>query len=234
MENLSLIPGLVGAAPMQNIGAYGVELSDHMDSVEVLDWHSGKTLRISHHDCRFAYRDSIFKSVQPDRFLILSCRLRLQRRFVPRIAYAGLREELIGMGIKHPDASSVSQAVINLRLRKLPNPELIGNAGSFFKNPLVDKHQAELLCEAHTGLPVHEATVDRVKLSAAWMIESCGLKGYRQGDAGVSEQHALVLVNHGGATGLQLLALSQKIETLVFEKFGVSLEREPRVIGSLT
>lgn len=231
LENLSLIPGLVGAAPMQNIGAYGVEISEFLESVEALDWRSGKTVRFSHPDCGFAYRDSMFKSVHPDRYLILACRLRLQRKFVPKLSYAGLREELNTMGVSVPDAGAVSQAVINIRLRKLPNPEDIGNAGSFFKNPVISKDQAELLRARHEGLPVHETSKDQAKLSAAWMIDSCGFKGYRQGDAAVSDRHALVLVNHGCASGLQILELSQKIESVVFEKFGVRLEREPRVVG---
>lgn len=231
LENLSLIPGLVGAAPMQNIGAYGVELSDLLDSVQALDWQTGRVRRIAHKDCGFAYRDSVFKSVYPDRFLILACRLRLQRQFAPRLEYAGLQEELLSMGIQRADASEVSQAVIRLRLRKLPNPEMIGNAGSFFKNPLVDADLAEVLKTKHAGLPVHTSADGQAKLSAAWLIESCGMKGHREGDAAVSAQHALVLVNHGCATGLQLLQLSQKIESEVFAKFGVRLEREPRVIG---
>lgn len=234
LENLSLIPGLVGAAPMQNIGAYGVEISELLESVEALDWHSGKIVRIDNEECRFAYRDSMFKSIHPDRYLILACRLRLQRNFVPQLSYAGLREELKTMDVLQPDACAVSQAVINIRLRKLPNPELIGNAGSFFKNPVIGRDQAELLRARHDGLPVHETSNDQVKLSAAWMIDSCGLKGYRQGDAAVSDRHALVLVNHGCASGLQLLQLSQKIESAVFEKFGVRLEREPRVVGQTT
>ncbi len=231
LENLSLIPGLAGAAPMQNIGAYGVEISDLLESVEVLDWPSGEILRISHHDCRFSYRDSRFKSEQPDRFLIMSCRLRLRRNCKPNISFAGLREELRAMNISDPGPREVSDAVIRIRKRKLPNPEFIGNAGSFFKNPQIDVDQAEMLRSTHDGIPIHRMSANAAKLSAAWMIDQCGWKGYRDGDAGVSEQHALVLINHGCARGIQILDLSRRIADSVHERFGIRLEREPRVVG---
>ena len=232
LENLSLIPGLTGAAPMQNIGAYGVELSDLLESVEALDWAAGRMLRIDHHDCRFAYRDSRFKSEEPDRFLIVSCRLRLQRKCKPNISYAGLSKELQAMNIVEPGAREISDAVIRIRRRKLPNPEFIGNAGSFFKNPKIDAEQAEVLRTRHQGIPIHLASANTAKLSAAWMIDQCGWKGYREGDAGVSEQHALVLVNHGCAHGMQILKLSRRVSDSVFERFGIRLEREPRVVGT--
>ena len=231
LENLSLIPGLVGAAPMQNIGAYGVELSDLLESVEALDWPSGEMLRISHHDCHFSYRDSRFKSEEPDRFLIVSCRLRLQRNCKPNISYAGLSEELQAMNNTEPGPREVSDAVIQIRRRKLPNPEFIGNAGSFFKNPEIDTEQAEALRSRHDGIPIYMVRVDSAKISAAWMIDQCGWKGYREGDAGVSQQHALVLINHGCAQGTQILDLSRRVSDSVYERFGIRLEREPRVVG---
>lgn len=229
LENLSLIPGLAGAAPMQNIGAYGVELADVLESVDVLDWHSGQRQRIPRDDCGFAYRDSRFKSGEPDRFLILGCRMRLGRRCRPVLAYAGLREELGALGNARPTARDVSDAVIRLRQRKLPNPEHIGNAGSFFKNPRVSSKLAKSLGAEFPDLPVHDAGQGRCSLSAAWMIEQCGWKGHREGDAGVSEQHALVLVNHGTAHGRELLALSERIAESVQDRFEVTLEREPVV-----
>lgn len=232
LENLSLIPGLAGAAPMQNIGAYGVELAEVLESVDVFDWHSGQRLRLARDDCRFAYRDSRFKSGEPDRFLILGCRMRLGRHFRPVLAYAGLREELGVLGSATPTAHEVSDAVIRLRRRKLPNPEHIGNAGSFFKNPRVSPELAESLQSEFPGLPVHDAGEGRRSLSAAWMIEQCGWKGHRDGDAGVSEQHALVLVNHGTAHGRELLALSERIADSVQDRFGVALEREPVVFAA--
>lgn len=227
LENLSLIPGLAGAAPMQNIGAYGVELSDLLDSVLVFDWHSGQSLRLANRDCHFSYRDSRFKSGEPERFLILSCRLRLHRTWQPKLSYTGLREELDTMGLASPNARQVSAAVIRLRQRKLPNPEQIGNAGSFFKNPRIPTDQAEALKMEHKGLPVHPGDDGQSRISAAWMIEQCGWKGYREGDTGVSAQHALVLVNHGTAQGREILALSRRIADSVLERFGVKLEREP-------
>jgi UDP-N-acetylmuramate dehydrogenase len=227
LENLSLIPGLAGAAPIQNIGAYGVELSNLLDSVLVFDWHSGQRLRLASRDCRFSYRDSRFKSGEPERFLILSCRLRLHRTREPVLSYAGLREELDAMGLSAPSARDVSAAVVRLRQRKLPNPELIGNAGSFFKNPRMSTDQVEALKREHEGLPVHPGDDGQARVSAAWMIEACGWKGYREGDAGVSAQHALVLVNHGTAHGREILALSQRIAKSVLERFGIELEREP-------
>ena len=232
LENLSLIPGLVGAAPMQNIGAYGVELSDLLDSVLVRDWHDGAVHRIDHHDCEFAYRDSRFKSREAHRFLILSCRLRLRNRFKPMIAYAGLGEELKKMGVSRPGPVQVSEAVIALRRRKLPNPESIGNAGSFFKNPQMPLDQVWALGERYPGLPVHQVGADSAKLSAAWMIEHCGLKGLRRGDAAVSSQHALVLVNHGTASGLDILELAKEVAAIVEQEFGIALQPEPYIFGA--
>lgn len=232
LENLSLIPGLAGAAPMQNIGAYGVELSDLLDSVLVRDWRSGEQRRISHHDCEFAYRDSRFKSRDAHRFLILSCRLRLERAFRPVTGYSGLREELAGMGVKKPRPSDVSEAVVRMRERKLPNPVHIGNAGSFFKNPQLPLENAWRLAEKFPGLPVHQVGTGDAKVSAAWMIEHCGWKGHRRGDAAVSGQHALVLVNHGTASGPEILDLARDVARSVEQTFGIALQAEPFIFGS--
>jgi UDP-N-acetylmuramate dehydrogenase len=229
LENLSLIPGLAGAAPMQNIGAYGVEVSDVLDSVTALDWQSGEAVDLASSECAFAYRDSRFKSADAGRFLLLRCRLRLRREALPDISYAGLAEELAAMGVTRPNARQVSEAVVRLRRRKLPDPAEIGNAGSFFKNPEVSAATAQDLLSRHASMPVHLLDGERAKLSAAWMIERCGWKGHREGGAGVSEKHALVLVNHGGATGKELFELSERIAKSVFERFGIRLEREPVV-----
>lgn len=227
LENLSLIPGSVGAAPIQNIGAYGVELASVLESVTAWDWLTSTWAVLERNDCKLAYRDSLFKSSGRDRFLITSVRLRLSRRFSPRIDYRGLAEELAGVELT---AGAVSEAVIRLRRRKLPDPAVVGNAGSFFKNPVVDKALAEDLRVRHPGLPAWGLAGDQTKLSAAWMIQSCGLKGLRQGGAGVSEQHALVLVNTGGASGHDVGALTVKVQKSVFESFGVHLEAEPRLV----
>jgi len=228
LENLSLIPGRVGAAPIQNIGAYGVELSETLETVEAYDREQGKSVRFSRAQCGFSYRQSAFKQ-QPDRWIITAIESRLHRSSPLKLDYAGVREELSVMGIAQPSAMDVANAVCRLRLRKLPDPSVIGNAGSFFKNPVVSEDQATQLQRKHAGLPAFNAT-DGKKLSAAWLIESCGWKGFREGDAGVSDKHALVLVNHGHATGAQIWALAQRIRDSVQEKFGIRLESEPRII----
>lgn len=232
IENLSLIPGLAGAAPMQNIGAYGVELADVFDSLQALDLETGEFREFDRSDCQFAYRGSRFKSTDAGRFLITRIRLRLQREFTPRLAYAGLNEELQSMGIELPGAKQLSDAVIRIRQRKLPDPEITANAGSFYKNPIVESAVANLLKKTFSELPMYAAENGKVKLSAAWMIEHCGWKGHREGDAGVSKQHALVLVNYGNASGRQLLDLANTIGESVKSRFGIDLKPEPRIIQS--
>jgi len=229
IENLSLIPGRVGAAPIQNIGAYSVELADVLDSLQALELAGGHMRDFNHDDCHFGYRDSRFKSADADRFLITCIRLRLQRTFSAKLSYAGIGEELQTMGINEPTAKQVSDAVIRIRRRKLPDPEVTGNAGSFFKNPVVDPAKANQLVKDFVGLPVYTTENHGAKLSAAWMIEHCGWKGYRQGDAGVSQQHALVLVNHGHASGQNLLELADLIIDSVKNRFGIELKPEPLI-----
>jgi UDP-N-acetylmuramate dehydrogenase len=228
LENLSLIPGSVGAAPIQNIGAYGVELAESLVAVEAYDRQRSEMVRLNREQCRFSYRQSLFKQT-PDRWIITAVELQLQHNAPLRLDYSGVREELSAMGIIKPTATDVSDAVCRLRRRKLPDPAVIGNAGSFFKNPVVAVGHAAQLQGAHPGLPVFDAGDGR-KLSAAWLIEQCGWKGFREGDAGVSEKHALVLVNHRYASGAQLWALAQRIMDSVQEKFGIRLEPEPRII----
>ncbi|MBT8059533.1 MAG: UDP-N-acetylmuramate dehydrogenase [Gammaproteobacteria bacterium] len=230
LENLSLIPGLAGAAPIQNIGAYGVELSSVLESVTAWDWQRGRWLNLPAADCGFAYRDSRFKSVEPDRYLITSIRLRLGRTFQPRLDYPGLAEELDAAGIRRPTAGDVSEAVCRIRRRKLPDPAVTGNAGSFFKNPVLPADDAAKLLQRFPGMPSWPAGEDRLKLAAAWMIERCGFKGAQDGAAGVSERHALVLVNHGAASGREIAALARRIRLAVEERFGLRLEFEPRLV----
>mgnify|MGYP001825158944 FL=1 len=205
LENLSLIPGRCGAAPMQNIGAYGVELAEHLEAVDAWDWASRKLVSLRRDECEFSYRDSRFKSREPNRWLITTLHLSLDTEFRPRLDYQGLVEAL---GNETLTARNVSDAVIKLRRAKLPDPALIGNAGSFFKNPVLSHAEAERLRERAPAAPLHPAGQGLFKTSAAWLIEACGWKGHREGDAGVSEQHALVLVNYGEATGQELLALA--------------------------
>ncbi len=231
LENLVLIPGLVGAAPMQNIGAYGTEVAEFIDSVEAWDRSSDSIVTMARDACRFGYRDSVFKQ-QPDRYVITGVRFRLPRERELRLDYAGIGEELERMGIARPTPFHVAEAVVRLRTRKLPDPDVIGNAGSFFKNPLVDAATAADLMADNPDLPHWPAANDAVKLSAAWLIEACGFKGARENDAGISNRHALVLVNHGQASGAQLWALAQEVMAGVRERFGVMLEPEPRIIGA--
>ena len=231
LENLILIPGSVGAAPMQNIGAYGLEVGEFIESVDAFDLQECHPVRFDHTQGAFAYRDSIFKR-HPDHWLITAVTLRLPRAPAPRTDYAGLADELVRMGVAHPAPIHVAEAVIALRTRKLPDPAVIGNAGSFFKNPLVPNPQAEGLRHDHPQLPCWPAGESVSKFSAAWLIESCGFKGLREGDAGISNRHALVLVNHGHATGRQLWTFAQRVRDGVRERFGISLEPEPRVIGA--
>lgn len=226
LENLSLIPGTVGAAPMQNIGAYGVELKDHVYEVQALDWRTAEIRDFSAEQCRFAYRDSYFKSVEPDRWLIVAVVFRLPRQPQWKIDYAGVKEQLDG---KTLNARLISDAIIQIRQSKLPNPTEIGNAGSFFKNPLIAPVQWATLKAQFPeipGWPQH----DQVKTSAGWLIDQCGWKGKRDGDAGTYAKHALVLVNHGNATGAEVWNFAQAIIASVQDKFGITLEPEPRVI----
>jgi UDP-N-acetylmuramate dehydrogenase len=237
LENLALIPGTVGAAPIQNIGAYGVEVREHVHVVEAFDRVRGEVVRLTRGDCAFAYRDSIFKRA-PDRYVVIAVEFELSRGLQFRLDYAGLADELLAMGIDAAALdgvrpSQVAEAVCRIRRRKLPDPAVLGNAGSFFKNPIVPAARAEALKAAHAALPVFRGNDDASrKLSAAWLIDACGWKGFREGDAGVAASHALVLVNHGQASGAQLLDLARRIAASVHERFGVALEPEPRIIGA--
>jgi len=231
LENLVLIPGTVGAAPIQNIGAYGVEVREFIETVEVFDRHASARVRLGNAECAFAYRDSLFKR-EPDRYLVTAVEFVLPRRRELHLDYPGVREELARMAIdvQAPSHAAVADAIMRLRTRKLPNPMLIGNAGSFFKNPVVPAARADDLLREHPQLPNWPASGDKRKLSAAWLIESCNFKGLREGDAGVSSQHALVLVNHGKATGTQIWALALRVVDTVQQRFSIALQPEPRVI----
>ena len=231
LENLSLIPGLAGAAPIQNIGAYGVELASVLETVTAWDLERNCWAAFDLQRCELAYRDSRFKSAEPGRYLITSIRLRLDTHFEPKLDYSGLREELTRSGIEKPTALEVSNAVVRLRRDKLPDPEILGNAGSFFKNPVLSRNDACLLTGHFPDMPQWPQPDGQTKISAAWMIEHCGLKGHREGDAGVSDRHALVLINHGSASGRDLFRLSRKVQASVHSEFGVLLEPEPRIVN---
>ncbi|TXG79556.1 MAG: UDP-N-acetylmuramate dehydrogenase [Rhodocyclaceae bacterium] len=229
LENLVLIPGSVGAAPIQNIGAYGVEVCEFIESVSAWDRHGGQPVELDLADCRFTYRDSVFKQ-EADRYIVTSVEFRLPRARDPRIGYAGIAEELKALGFCEPTHAQVAEAIARVRTRKLPNPALIGNAGSFFKNPLVGSAKGADLRQRHPDLPCWPTSDGQLKLSAAWLIESCGFKGLRRRHAGVSEHHALVLVNLGGASGAEIWNLAEEIRDTVHARYQVMLEPEPRIL----
>jgi UDP-N-acetylmuramate dehydrogenase len=228
LENLSFIPGTVGAAPIQNIGAYGVELADHFQSLQAIDLETGNIHEFDKSHCQFGYRESFFKSQTLDKLLITSVNFALPKKPNWKMDYAGVREELEGV---EPSAKLISDAIIGLRQSKLPDPAKIGNAGSFFKNPVLSLKVWEAIKANHPNIPGYPQEGGAMKTSAAWLIDSCGWKGHRKGDAGVSDMHALVIVNHANATGTELWAVAQEIMQSVEDKFGISLEAEPRVIG---
>jgi UDP-N-acetylmuramate dehydrogenase len=230
LENLSLIPGNVGSSPIQNIGAYGVELKDSFYSLEAIDLKTGEVKEFSLEECNFGYRDSIFKHEHKGKFAIWSVTFRLSLNPLVHLEYGAIKQELALLGIENPGISDVSKAVCNIRQNKLPDPKLLGNAGSFFKNPTVDQKFADKLIEAFPKLISFPLGGDIVKLAAGWLIEQCGWKGFREGDAGVHINQALVLVNYGNATGSNILTLAHRVQNSVYERFGVKLEMEVNVI----
>ena len=228
LENLSLIPGTVGAAPMQNIGAYGVEIKDVLHSLVALDRRTGELCEFRADECEFAYRHSRFKR-ESGRWLILRVRFALSREARLHLEYGPVRQRLQEMGVDAPTPLAVSRAICAIRAERLPDPQALGNAGSFFKNPLIAEAQAERLRERWPGLVAYPAGHGQVKLAAGWLIEQAGWKGFREGDAGVHALQALVLVNYGRATGAELLALARRIQADIRGRFGVELEIEPIV-----
>ncbi|MCL9801366.1 UDP-N-acetylmuramate dehydrogenase [Pseudomonas sp. rhizo66] len=226
LENLSLIPGTVGAAPMQNIGAYGVEIKDVFAGLTALDRQTGELRDFSLEECNFAYRDSLFKQ-QPGRWLILRVRFALDRVAHLQLEYGPVRQRLSEQGIEQPTPTDVSRAICSIRSEKLPDPAVLGNAGSFFKNPLVSAAIVAQIKAQHPDLVAYAQPDGQMKLAAGWLIERAGWKGFREADAGVHKLQALVLVNYGAATGLQLLDLAQRIQRDIAERFNVELEMEP-------
>jgi len=226
LVNLSLIPGTVGAAPMQNIGAYGVEIKDVFAGLTALDRQTGELRDFSLEECRFAYRDSVFKQ-QPGRWLILRVRFALDRVAHLHLEYGPVRQRLTEQGIEQPTPTDVSRAICSIRSEKLPDPAVLGNAGSFFKNPLVSAAVVAQIKAQHPDLVAYAQPDGQMKLAAGWLIERAGWKGFREADAGVHKLQALVLVNYGAATGLQLLDLAQRIQKDISERFNVELEMEP-------
>lgn len=230
LENLSLIPGTAGAAPIQNIGAYGVELSDVLHSVETVHAVSGEARTFDKDACRFSYRDSIFRREANTEHIITAITVRLPHTPCYVTEYRGVEQVLQDNGVTEPDARSISEAVCQLRRAKLPDPDRLGNAGSFFKNPVLAATQLTALRRRHSQLPAYRQPDGNYKVPAAWLLERCGWKGRRQGDAGFYDRHALVLVNHGHASGEELLALASDARRDVLDRFGIELDFEPRIV----
>jgi UDP-N-acetylmuramate dehydrogenase len=230
LENLSLIPGNVGASPMQNIGAYGVEIKDVFHELEALHLKDRSIVTFNNADCHFGYRESVFKKEYRQQFAILSVTYRLSKQPHFNTSYGAINEELQRMNVTELSIQAISQAVINIRSSKLPDPAKIGNAGSFFKNPTISKEQYTALHTAFPQLVAYPVANEQFKLAAGWLIEQCGWKGYRKGDAGVHAKQALVLVNYGHAKGNEIYDLSQEVLDSVEAKFGVLLEREVNIV----
>lgn len=230
LENLSLIPGSVGAAPIQNIGAYGSELAQCFHSLTLFDFVTGEIRTLTHAQCRFGYRDSIFKHELRDRAVITEVCFALPKAWKPNLRYGELAGELVSRDCENPTARDIADAVIAIRRRKLPDPAKIGNAGSFFKNPAVSREQHAELLAKHPQLISYPQADGSFKLAAGWMIEQCGWKGKSLGAAGVHERQALVLVNLGGASGAQILELASRIQNDVIRKFGIQLYPEPVIL----
>ena len=230
MENLSLIPGNVGASPMQNIGAYGVEIKDIFYQLEAYDLKDNTLVIFALPECKFGYRESVFKHQYKGRFVILNVTFKLHKRPVFNIAYGAIREELEKMNVEHLSISHIARAVINIRSSKLPDPAITGNAGSFFKNPVVTNEQYLGLQKQYPELKGFGAGDMHTKLAAGWLIEQCGWKGFRRGDAGCYDKQALVLVNYGSASGTDVYKLSSAIISSVENKFGITLEREVNIL----
>ncbi|MDC6384375.1 UDP-N-acetylmuramate dehydrogenase [Flagellimonas taeanensis] len=231
LENLSLIPGNVGTAPIQNIGAYGVELKDIFVSCTAMDVETGELVAFDKENCEFGYRDSIFKNGAKNKYIITSVNLRLTKKdHVLHTGYGAIEEELKNNGIVYPTIRDISNAVIAIRQSKLPDPKELGNSGSFFKNPVISKKKFDKFIKSHPKAPFYELDDDQYKIPAGWLIEQSGFKGKRFGDAGVHEKQALVLVNYGNATGKEILQLAENIQKEVQKNFGINIHPEVNII----
>jgi len=229
IENLALIPGTVGASPMQNIGAYGVEIKENIESVTFWYWKENIFLTYSNRDCAFGYRDSIFKHQLKEKIFITSVVYKLSKKPQYNISYGAVAQELESMGVQDLSVKAIAYAVMNIRTSKLPDPKKIGNAGSFFKNPTITKKFFNELRARYDSIPSYPVSDDMIKIPAAWLIERSGWKGYKKGDVGVHTKQALVLVNYGNAKGTEIWKLSSDIVKSVKEQFKIELEREVQV-----
>ncbi|GAA0873167.1 UDP-N-acetylmuramate dehydrogenase [Gangjinia marincola] len=232
LENLSLIPGNVGTSPIQNIGAYGVELKDVFHACEAVEIASGEIRKFSKEECEFDYRHSIFKSDLKGKFIITKVFFRLtEKNHVLNTSYGVIEDTLTKKGVVNPTIKDVSNAVIQIRQSKLPDPKHLGNSGSFFKNPVIPKETFEQLKKKHPQMPMYAVSKTMVKVPAGWLVDQCGLKGFRDGEAGVHKHQALVLVNYGNATGEDVLSLAKMVQQTVMDKFEISLEAEVNIIA---
>lgn len=231
VENLANIPGTVGASAVQNVGAYGVEAKEAILEVFAQDILTGEKRTFSNAECRFGYRSSIFKETENRNLFITKVRYKLDLQPKIRSFYGAIEQELANKNIAQPNIADIRDAVVSIRKSKLPDVKILGSAGSFFKNPIVDDVFAAALQKEYPEIPFYPLENERTKLAAGWLIEKCGLKGFRKGDAGVHEKQALVLVNYGNAAGKEIFELSKEVQKAVFERFGVVLERETIVVG---
>ena len=230
IENLSLIPGNTGTAPMQNIGAYGVEIKETFIELEALEISSGKIVKFNNSDCEFGYRESVFKNKMKNQYIILNITLELKKNPVLNINYGDVKAILESQNIKNPAIKEVSNAIISIRQSKLPDPKKIGNSGSFFKNPIVSLNQLELIKKKYPNVVNYEINENEFKIAAGWLIERAGWKGKKFNNYGIHEKQALVLVNYGLANGMEIFELSEKIILDIKDKFGIKLEREVNII----
>jgi UDP-N-acetylmuramate dehydrogenase len=231
LENMALIPGTVGAAPVQNIGAYGLELQDRFESLDAVDLVTGRSVTLDATQCRFGYRDSVFKQALAGKSVITRVRLRLPRPWQPMLGYVDLQRKMDEAGVQQPDARQIFDWVCAVRRAKLPDPAVIGNAGSFFKNPVVTPEQCRDIIARDPHLVHYPMDDGNFKLAAGWLIDACGWKGKTVGGAGVYEKQALVLVNRGEARGAEVVTLARAIQESVYGRFGIRLEPEPVVLG---
>ena len=229
IENLALIPGLVGASPMQNIGAYGLEVKDVITTVYFTEIGSGNSKILSNEDCNFGYRDSIFKHELKEKVVITKVIFKLSKTPLNKTTYGAIEEELKNLNLE-PSPKSIAQAVINIRSSKLPDPKILGNSGSFFKNPIIETTQFEKLKKDFPEMVGYRISETQTKIAAGWLIDNAGLKGYRKADAGVHKNQALVLVNYGKATGLEIINLAKEIQEIVKEKYGIQIEPEVNIL----
>lgn len=230
LENLSLIPGCVGAAPMQNIGAYGVELKHCFEELFAIEIATGKLVKFNNQDCRFGYRESVFKNELKGKYIIVSVTFRLDKQPKLNTSYGAIQETLHAKGIQEPGIKEIREAVIAIRQSKLPDPAVLGNSGSFFKNPEIPAEKYNALKEQYPDMPGYPAPGSRIKVAAGWLIEQCGWKGKRVGETGAHAKQALVLVNYGAATGNEVLQLAKAIQNSVYDKFGIEIQPEVNIV----